>query len=152
MSQNCLSQAIKTKTRLKQRVQRWTEFLYGSSWLFFFFQSSKTLAMVVMAALINWVEMCWRATGDTGTVVKLGQCQTLQPWLSLFLSENTFFHTLTPFLSSSTHYLFLSHPSSCVLFLFCPILPCIQGLFSSIVPRGNNAKEYCVVKVMYNYM
>ena len=45
----------------------------------FFFQSSKNLAMVVMAALINWVEMCWKVTGDTSTVVKLGQCQTLQP-------------------------------------------------------------------------
>lgn len=78
---------------------------------FFFFQSSKKLAMVMMAALINWVEMCCRATGDTGTVVKLGQCQTLQPWLSLFLSENTFFHTLTPFLSSSTHSAFSISPS-----------------------------------------
>lgn len=65
----------------------------------------------MMAALINWVEMCCRATGDTGTVVKLGQCQTLQPWLSLFLSENTFFHTLTPFLSSSTHSAFSISPS-----------------------------------------
>lgn len=93
-----------------------------------FFQSSKRLAMVVMSALINWVEICWRATGDTGTVAKLGQCQSLQPWLSLFLCENTFFHTLTPFLSSSAHPAFRSGPLSCIHFL-----PCFPALLNSIV-------------------
>lgn len=109
--------------------------------IFFSLQSSKRLAMVVMAALINWVEMCWRATGDTGTVVKLGQCQTLQPRLSLFLSENTFFHTLTPFLSSSTHSASLSHPPPHVLFVFYPSLPSIPALFISILLLGDDKKE-----------
>lgn len=116
MSQNFFSQAINTKTRLKRRAVMSRYFM----WIIIvsFFQSSKRLAMVVMAALINWVEMCWRATGDSGSVAKLGQCQTLQPWLSLFLSESTFFHTLTPFLPLSTHTTFLSHAHLCLFFFF----------------------------------
>lgn len=138
MSQNCLYQAIKTKTRLKLRAAPNRNFMWIIVVSSLFLQSSKRLAMVVMAALINWVEMCWRATGDTGTVVKLGQCQTLQPWLSLFLSENTFFHTLTPFLSSSTHSAFLSRPPPCLLFLCSPSLPSIPALFPSIVVLSND--------------
>lgn len=101
--------------------------------------------MVVMAALINWVEMYWGATGDTGTVVKLGQCQALKPWLSLFLSENTFFHTLTPFLSSSTLSASLSHPPSS-LFLFFPSH--IPALFNSIILLVSDKKENSLVKVI----
>lgn len=54
--------------------------------------SSQGLEMVGAAALINLVEVCWSATGDPGTVIKLGQCQTLQPWV-LFSppSENSIF-------------------------------------------------------------
>lgn len=148
MSQNCLSQAIKTKTRLKLSAALNRNFYVDHHSWFFFFQSSKKLAMVMMAALINWVEMCCRATGDTGTVVKLGQCQTLQPWLSLFLSENTFFHTLTPFLSSSTHSAFLSRPLSCALFLFCMPSSHLPALFSSIVLLGNDKKENCMLCCM----
>uniref|UniRef100_A0A3P9BVN5 Uncharacterized protein n=1 Tax=Maylandia zebra TaxID=106582 RepID=A0A3P9BVN5_9CICH len=59
-----------------------------------------------------------KATGDSGSVAKLGQCQTLQPWLSLFLSESAFFHTLTPFLPLSTHTTFLSHAHLCLFFFF----------------------------------
>lgn len=105
--------------------------------------------MVVTAALINRVEMCWRATGDTGTVVKLGQCQTLQPWLSLFLSENTFFHTLTPFLSSSARSALLSYllsrPPSCVISLLHTVFPSIPALFSSIVLLGEDKTEGCCI-------
>lgn len=88
--------------------------------------------MVVTEALINWVEMCWRATGDTGTVVKLGQCQTLQPWLSLFLRENSilsyinpislFICTLRPFILPSVR-----------RFPFAPSLPSIAALFASVI-------------------
>lgn len=111
-----LSQAIKTKTRLALSIALNRNVMWIII-LFFFTRSSKTLAMVAMAALFNWVEMCWRATGDTGTVVQLGQCQTLKPWHSLFLSENTFFHTLTPFLSSSMLRISVSPSSMCPLSL-----------------------------------
>lgn len=98
--------------------------------------------MVVMAALINWVEMCWRATGDAGTVVKLGQCQTLQPRLSPFLSENTFFHTLTPFFSSSTRSAFLLLPVMHPLCLFfSPSIPSIPALLISIGLLGNSTVQ-----------
>lgn len=72
-----------------------------NSMIFFFFfttppTSSKGLEMVVTAALINWVQVCWSATGDPGAVIKLGQCQTLQPWLSLFLHENSILSYINP--------------------------------------------------------
>lgn len=50
-----------------------------------------------MVALINCAEMGWRATGDTGAVVKLGQCQAPKPWLPpLFLSENHVLSHINP--------------------------------------------------------
>lgn len=101
--------------------------------------------MVVMAVLINWVEMCWRATGDTGAVVKLGQCQTLQPWLSCFLSENTFFHTLTPFLSSSPNSASLSHPA-----FFFPVSPVFLLYPAPLMLLGNGRKENYGVQVIIN--
>ncbi len=116
--------------------------------LLLFFQSSKMLAMVVMAALINWVEMRWRVTGDTGAVVKLGQCQTLQPWLSLFLSANTFFHTLTPFLSSSTHSFSISpsfmHPLSPLHFPMSQL--CSVPLCFLVMTRKQTLNNYRYIK------
>lgn len=75
--------------------------------------------MVEMAALINWEEMCWGVTGDTGSVEKVGQCQTLQPRLSPFLiMKNTFFQTLTHFISA--HQLCaLPHPHLYFFLVLC---------------------------------
>lgn len=91
-SQNCLSPAIKSETRLKTGSSVEQKFYVDHhSWVFFFSGLQRCWRWLWWQALINLVEMCFRATGDTGTGIKLGQCQTLQPWLSLFLSENTFF-------------------------------------------------------------
>lgn len=142
LSQNCLSHPIKAKSRLKLSAALNRNFYVDHhSWLFF--QSSKRLEMVVTVALINWVEICWRATGDTGTVVKLGQCQTLQPWLSLFplwkhiLSYinpvSLFIRTLHPFIAPS----FVRH------FPFAQSLPGRPVLFIYIVRQGNDETEVC---------
>lgn len=64
----CLGQP-RTKTRLKLCAVLNRNFYVDQH---SFFLSSKRLAVLVKAALINWVEVCWRATGDTGTVVKTG--------------------------------------------------------------------------------
>lgn len=92
--------------------------------------------------------MHWRVTGDTGTVVKLGQCQTLQPWLSLFLSANTFFHTLTPFLSSSTRSFSISpsfmHPLSPLHFPMSQL--CSVPLCFSVMTRKQTLNNYRYIK------
>lgn len=100
MSQNSSSPPSRIKL-VKNWVQTEHFYVHGSSQYDFIFftippTSSNGLEMVVTAALINWVEVCWSATGDPGTVIKLGQCQTLQPWLSLFLHENSILSYINP--------------------------------------------------------
>lgn len=129
LPQSRLELGIKTGCSVKQKIYIW---IIRVDFFFSPHKSSKGLEMVVTEALINWVEMCWRATGDTGTVVKLGQCQTLQPWLSLLLRENSilsyinpislFICTLRPFISLSAR-----------RFPFAPSLPSIAALFTSVI-------------------
>lgn len=81
-----LSHTLMTKSELKSQSHfEQTFYLDHYSWFLNLFRKNPT--MFVMATWINWVELCWGATGDTGTVVKLGQFQTLQPWLPDFLCE-----------------------------------------------------------------
>lgn len=90
---------LMTKAQLKPQSRFEHTFYLDHYCTFFFrflFKSSKTLTVFVMAALINWVEIRWGATGDTGTVMKLGQCQTPQPWLPLFLSVKHVFYSINP--------------------------------------------------------
>lgn len=90
VSQNCLSHTLMTKAELKS-LSHFEQTFYVDHYhrfFFFFFVVFKDTDNVWDATLINWViNVSWGVTGDTGAVVKLGQSQTPQPWLPLFLSE-----------------------------------------------------------------
>lgn len=89
MCQNSLSPTSRFKPGKNSELLNISTFFFSS---FFLLPHPPTTSsgpeMVVTAALINWVEVCWSATGDPGTVVKLGQCQALQPRLLVFSLKN----------------------------------------------------------------